>query len=215
MQTKDFQLKVKALDDSGAFTGIASPYGDPPDLVGDVIQPGAFSQAIRQQGKGYPLLWAHKQEEPLGLARIEDSEKGLVVNGELVMEDPNAQRAFAHMKAGSMKGLSIGYQPVAGKLDYRDDGTRVLREIRLFEISVVAIPAAPRAQIAAVKTLGDVRHILHALRSETVDETALDDLREIDAELKALLAAHDPHRDDVLRELAAFAVDLKTAARIQ
>ena len=40
MLTKDYTLRVKALEDSGAFEGIGSPYGEPADLQNDIIQPG-------------------------------------------------------------------------------------------------------------------------------------------------------------------------------
>ena len=89
--TRDFTLKIKALSPEGAFDGICSPYGPPADMQGDLIEPGAYKNAIAQQGKGYPLLFAHRQDEPLGLARIEDAKNGLLIHGTMVMEDPNAQ----------------------------------------------------------------------------------------------------------------------------
>jgi len=214
MQTRDFNLKLKALDDSGAFEGLCSPYGDPPDLMGDVIEPGAYTQAIRQQGKGYPLLWSHLQDQPLGIARVQDSSSGLVVNGKMLMEDPAAQRALAHMKAGSVKGLSIGYSTPQGegKVSYRDDGARVLKEIRLHEVSVVAIPAAPRAQVTTIKSLGDVRYALKSIGANVTDEQ-LGELLEIDRELKRLLIGHDPAevKAGTLRELQAFHAQLRRA----
>src|SRR4051794_35611778 len=100
METRDFSLKIKALEESGAFTGLASPYGDPPDLVGDVIAPGAFRAAIAHQGKGYPLVWGHHRSQPIGRGRVEEQPAGLGVHGKLVMGDPVAQRARAHMSAG-------------------------------------------------------------------------------------------------------------------
>jgi HK97 family phage prohead protease len=208
MQTRDFRLNVKALEDSGAFTGIASPYGDPPDLVGDVIEPGAYRQAIAQQGKGYPLLWAHDTASPIGLGTIADSKDGLIVNGQLLMSDPVAQRAHDHLKAGTIKGLSIGYTVPRGegKVSFRDDGARLLKEVRLHEISVVAVPAAPRAQVTTLKSLGDVRAMLKGLRN--VDEETIDELLEIDFELKRILKAN-PQNADSLRQLEAFAAELK------
>jgi hypothetical protein len=211
--TKDFTLKVKALEE-GAFTGFASTYGDPPDLQGDVIEPGAFKQAIAQQGKGYPLLWSHRQDEPIGTGRIEDSKDGLLVHGELLMEDPAAKRAYAHMKAGSVKGLSIGYRVPngQGKAAYRDDGARVLKEVHLMEVSLVAIPANPRAQVVSVKSLGDVPRMLKSLGNGEITDDLLSDLYEIDRELKRLLVAHDPQEQakaEKLRELTSFASDLK------
>jgi Escherichia/Staphylococcus phage prohead protease len=105
MLTHDFPMKVKALDDTGAFTGYASTYGPPADMVGDVVMPGAFTKAIQVQGNGYPLLWSHMQSEPIGLAKVSDSKDGLVCNGQLLLSDPAAQRAYEHLKAGSIKGF--------------------------------------------------------------------------------------------------------------
>ena len=68
-QTRDYSLKVKALDSSGTFTGYCSTYGGPPDLVGDVIEPNAFAASIASQGDGYPLLFGHSQLEPLGASQ--------------------------------------------------------------------------------------------------------------------------------------------------
>jgi len=214
MLTRDFSLKVKGLEDpSGSFVGIASPYGDPPDAQGDVIDPSAYRQAIAQQGKGYPLLWSHKQDEPLGIARIEDSREGLVVHGQMLMEDPNAQRVHAHLKAGSVRGISIGYRVPQGKAVFRDDGARVLKEIHLHEISVVAIPSANRATISAIKSLGDVRFALKSIGGE-VDDDQLAELLAIDSELRRLLVGRDPVevKATTLAELKRFEAELKLMA---
>lgn len=185
---RDYSLKVKALDDTGAFTGYASTYGPPADLVGDIIEPGAFKQAIQMQGKGFPLLLAHDQAAPLGLAKVSDSSSGLVVNGSLLLDDPAAQRAYTHLKAGSIRGLSIGFTlpSGAGKVSYADDGTRTLKEIHLHEISLVAVPANQRAVVTGVKTLGDVRHVLATMRDAT-DPDVIQELRSVSTEVKRLL----------------------------
>jgi HK97 family phage prohead protease len=189
MLTRDFSLRVKALDDSGTFTGYASTYGGPPDLVGDIIEPGASKQAIASQGNGYPLLFGHSQNQPLGLAKVSDSAAGLVVNGSLLMSDPAAQRAYAHLKAGSIKGLSIGYTLPngEGKVTYGDDGTRTLKEVHLHEVSLVAVPANPRAQVVTVKTLGQIENVLRTYRPGEVTGDTLSQLKGIDAALKTLL----------------------------
>jgi HK97 family phage prohead protease len=191
--TRDFSMKVKALDESaGTFTGLASTYGGPPDLQGDIIEPGAYKQAIQSQGSGVSLLWAHQQSEPLGLAKISDSSAGLVVNGSMVMADPAAQRAYAHLKAGSIKGLSIGFNlppEATGKVSHNPDGTRTIREVILWEISLVAIPANPRAQVTFVKSLAQVERLLSGIKhgDVTSDAALASQLRSIDIALKTLL----------------------------
>ena len=169
--TRDFHLKIKSLE-GGSFTGIAAAYNNE-DLTGDVIAPGAFGQAIQSQGGGYPLLFGHDQTQPLGVGKITDSPAGLVVNGALVMVDPNAQRVHAHMLAGSIKGLSIGFQVPPGKSVDQQNGTRLLREIRLYEISLVAVPANPLAVVTGVKS---AQAVLASLRSGSLapaDRTAI------------------------------------------
>src|SRR5271170_6051856 len=208
MLTQDFTLRLKQLpDEDGTFTGYGSTYGGPPDLVGDIIEPGAFQQSIAQQGKGLPLLWSHRTDQPIGTAKLSDDTKGLLVHGSLVLADPKAQAAHAHLKAGSIKAMSIGYDVPhgQGKVSYADDGTRTLKEIKLYEISLVAIPANPRAQITAVKSLADCEHVVRALRDAT-EPDALFALKSIDRELKRLLAGAGRDSDDAealsaLREL--------------
>jgi len=189
MFTQDFTFRLKLpLGEDGTFSGYASTYGGPPDLVGDIIEPGAFTQSIQQQGKGYPLLWAHRTDEPIGLAKVSDDAKGLVVDGKLVLDDPTAQRAYSHLKAGTVRGMSIGYDLPRGegKVLYSDDGTRTLKEIRLHEISLVSIPANPKAQIVSVKCLADVERVLRGIDNPNDAEVARQ-LKSIDVELKRLL----------------------------
>jgi HK97 family phage prohead protease len=188
MQTKDFTFKVtKALDESGSFTGLASPYGPPADMVGDIIALGAYKQAIASQGDGYPLLWAHKQDEPVGIGKVSDSAAGLVIEGKLLMTDAGAQRAYGFMRAKIIRGLSIGYTVDPAKVTYGGDGTRTLKEVRLFEVSLVAIPCAPTAQISSVKSLAQAESFLRTFRPGQVSPEDLEQLRSIDLTLKSLL----------------------------
>ena len=127
-----------------------------------------------------------------------------------MMDDPAAQMAFRLLKAGSVRGLSIGFTipKGVGKVDYRD-GARVLKELHVHEVSIVAVPAASRAQITGVKALGDVRHLLKSL--DEVGDGELSELLEIDRELRRLLVGHDPleMKAQTLSELRAFEAQLR------
>jgi HK97 family phage prohead protease len=178
------------------------------DLTGDIIEPGAFKQAIAQQGAGYPLLWSHRQDEPVGIARVSDSKDALVVDGQLLMADPIAQRAYVHLKGKTIKGLSIGFQipSGAGRVAYRDDGVRIIKEIRLLEVSLVAVPAQPKAQITGVKSLGDVRTLLKGI--EEAEPEDVRELAEISGELKRLLAKQTGETA-ILTQVKELAAQLK------
>jgi hypothetical protein len=108
----------------------------------------------------------------------------------MVMADPAAQRAYAHLKAGSIKGLSIGFNlppESSGKVTYSSDGTRTLKEVHLHEVSLVAIPANPRAQVVTVKSLAQIETVLRCYRPGDVTGDTLTQLKGIDLALKALL----------------------------
>jgi hypothetical protein len=132
----------------------------------------------------------------------------------LVLEDPAGARAYAHLKAGSIRGLSIGFSVPEGKASCSNsnEGTRTLREVRLHEISLVAIPANPQVQVFSVKSLSDVQSLLRGLRD--VDDDALGNLLEIDHELKRLLVDRDPAKMkmQLLAKLGSFAEELKSLA---
>jgi HK97 family phage prohead protease len=192
--TRDYALKlnVKALDDSsGTFTGLASTYGGPPDLVDDVIEPGAFKAAIMNQpNNGYPMLWAHRSDEPIGTCRISDSQAGLRVVGSLLLADPTAQRAYMHLKAGSVKGISIGYSlppESSGKTVIDGQGIRHLSEVFLHECSLVAIPANPRAQVDSVKSLSQMERLLAGIKQGDMTDDVAAQLRRMDMQLRSLL----------------------------
>ena len=69
------------------------------------------------------------------------------------------------VKENITKGLSIGYKVI--KKTWKD-GIRHLREIRLFEASVVTFPMNPEAVVTGVKSSGDdwLEESLKELRKE-------------------------------------------------
>ncbi len=149
MATKQLDVKfdIKEISsDEGTFVGFASVY-NVEDLGGDIVEKGAFTRTINAR-PSVPILWLHK--EPIGLGTLEDSDHGLIIRGKLTMAVQQAKEALALMKDGAVKGLSIGYSSVK---DDVKSGVRHLREVKLWEVSVVAVPMLPDAQIAIVKEL--------------------------------------------------------------
>jgi HK97 family phage prohead protease len=212
MLTRDLTLKLKTIDDAGTFTGLAALYGVV-DLTGDLIEPGAFKQAISHQpSTGYPLLWCHDQAIPVGLARIEDSPKALVVHGRLDIGDEDGARAFRRIKSGVVKGISFGFlipdDPAAVSYEGRQ---RRLKQVHLLEISLVAVPAQPAAQVVSVKSIADARRLLEGLRGGDLGADVIGELRQIHKHL-AHVIPDDPDDDDgddeLLRELQSIASHL-------
>jgi HK97 family phage prohead protease len=145
---KDFKFALKQLDENGTFEGLAAVYNNV-DLGGDVIEPGAFSKSLADRGAEIPVLWQHDSREPIGLGKLSDSAQGLIVKSRLVLESPTAQKAYGLLKAGVLKGLSIGYDPVKSRVV---DGVRRLSELKLYEISLVTFPMNESATVSSVKS---------------------------------------------------------------
>ncbi|MGE5113124.1 MAG: HK97 family phage prohead protease [Acidobacteriaceae bacterium] len=148
---RQFQFEVKSIASDGTFTGLASTYGNV-DLGNDMVMPGAFTKTLSDKRGQVPLLMGHDTSSPIGLAVLTDTPSGLQVKGELVLEVPEAKSAYALLKKGVIKGLSIGYDTVKSVMD---GGVRKLTELKLFEVSLTPFPMNESAVITSVKAEGD------------------------------------------------------------
>lgn len=135
-----------AISDEGEITGTAWPFGSP-DRVGDVIEKGAFASADR-----LPMLFAHDQSQVVGVwEEISETDTGLTVKGRLLIEEvERAREVRAMIRAGAVTGLSIGF---VTKNASRNGKGRTITALDLHEISVVAVPAHPGAQITSFKSV--------------------------------------------------------------
>jgi HK97 family phage prohead protease len=148
MQNKSFKLELKSLNEKGTFTGMASVFGNV-DLGGDIVEPGAFARSLQHKNGEVPILYQHDTRSPIGLGRVQETKAGLEITGELVMQISKAQEAYALMKRGVLKGLSIGFDVVR---DTVSNGIRHLHELKLYEVSVVTFPMNEMASISSVKS---------------------------------------------------------------
>lgn len=145
-----FDLEIKSIDAQGRFAGYASVF-NVVDNQQDMILPGAFSHTLKGRLKEIRLLWQHQQNEPIGFfERISEDAHGLYVEGRLLLNVRRAEEAFSLLKAGALKGLSIGYSPTRYRMDTKT-GVRLLAEVDLWEISLVTFPANTSATVTVVK----------------------------------------------------------------
>ncbi|MGJ8680509.1 HK97 family phage prohead protease [Paraglaciecola sp.] len=158
MMTKhrfDAGLKIKSVSDTGEFEGLGSVFGVK-DSYSDIVIKGAFQKSLdawKEKGSLPALLWMHKMDEPIGIyTEMKETDEGLYVKGRLLIDDdPLAKRAHAHMKAGSLSGLSIGYALKDWEYDSAKEAFE-LKEIDLWEVSLVTFPANDEARISDVKS---------------------------------------------------------------
>jgi HK97 family phage prohead protease len=207
MKFKDFKFDLKA-EDEGIFTGLAAVYGNT-DLGGDIIEPGAFTRTIKNSGGQVPILWQHNIHQPIGLGTLEDTKKGLKVEGRLVMESSQARETYALMKADVVKGLSFGYDVVVAERDHENE-TRRLKELKLWEVSPVTFPMNPKAQISSVKGWAmRVEELMDELTEEKgkLSPVTRENLLRLEQKIQALLAASDSAEGDSGKGTAPAAKD--------
>jgi len=146
MEEKTFPFEIKALTDEGTFEGYAAIFGKP-DAFGEVIAKGAFDKTLAE-GKSRSMLWYHDPRNPLGTAELELDDKGLKVSGVFDLNVQSAREKHSLMKKKAIKGLSFGFKTVR---DVWDGTTRILKELKLFEISPVTFQMHPDALVTSVK----------------------------------------------------------------
>jgi HK97 family phage prohead protease len=146
----DAQLEFKDLSETGSFSGYASIFGNV-DEGGDIVERGAFKEIMKTRDGKVRVLLHHNMREPIGKATVQEDDTGLRFDGQLVMEDAKARAAHAHMKAGILDGMSIGYDILANGSTSTEAGNTRLHGLKLYEISVVTFGMNPLAKIETVK----------------------------------------------------------------
>lgn len=206
-------LQIKALSNR-EFDGHGSVFGNE-DLGGDIVMPGAFARSLAQYREKAALpqmFWMHDPSQVPGkwLSMAED-DTGLAVKGTLA-PTPLGDEIRILLTMEAVKGLSIGYRTIAD--DFDKEGRRLLKELELWEVSVVSLPMNPLAQIAHAKSrlsaLGEYvpteRQFERALRdvgcSQRVAKTILSKV--YDGEERDVLDVDDPDERDALLMLESM-----------
>lgn len=111
----------------------------------DTIRPGAFARTLAERERPLPLLWQHAGP-PIGtIESVAEDRKGLRVIARLDSAD---HRAAQLLRDRAVSGLSFGYRARGYR---RLPRGRLLEEIELFEVSLVAHPLQPRARVHLVQ----------------------------------------------------------------
>lgn len=185
METKHLALEVKADGEAGEFSGYGSVFGNV-DSYGDRIEAGAFSGSLATRMP--KLVWQHDLYQPIGKwVEAKEDDRGLFLRGKLSLGVEKGREAYELMKDGALDGLSIGYRTKAA---VNDGNVRILKEIDLWEVSLVTIGANPDALVTGVKSDMTESDLEDVLRSKGFSRTAA----------KAIVARGWKGYRDVLRE---------------
>ncbi len=174
MEQKNYKSLLQFKSDNNEnliITGYASVF-DTVDNYNDIIASGAFKSADFQKVK---LLWQHDHTKPIGIInRLYEDEKGLFLEASINCNLSQGRETALLIKQGAVDGLSIGF--TVNKSSFGKDGSRVITDIKLWEISVVTFPANSRAQIvnATEKFCNHKKKILLKEKNMNIEEVILE-----------------------------------------
>lgn len=153
MKIKRIELPfdVKAVDSEAASVeGYVSVFGVV-DAYGDVIEPGAFKASLAkhsESGTAPAMLWQHNPDWPIGVwTSMEEDDHGLKMSGNLA-DTALGRDTSSLLRMKAITGASIGYVPKVWEID-KESGLRNLKEIDLWEASLVTFPANEEARVEA------------------------------------------------------------------
>lgn len=154
------RVEVRAKDDGGVVVeGYAAIYDEETDIGGvfrEVIRPGAFRSAI-ERGDDVTLNINHNDNFLLartssGTLELREDKKGLWVRSELDPSDPDVARLVPKMRRGDLSKMSFAFSVPEGGQNWSTsaDGmdVREIKDVMLFDVSVVSTPAYNGTSIA-------------------------------------------------------------------
>jgi len=159
-EIKSFPFKIDRVEEGGEFFGYASTFNNL-DLGGDIVDPGAFKKTLQESKGKIPVLDHHDPEKQIGWnLEAREDDFGLFVRGQLNLNVQLARERHSLMKQaaaiGGKTGLSIGFRTIKETPDEGNRRIRHLKEIQLFEYSLVSFPMNPKAAVTQVKFKRDL-----------------------------------------------------------
>lgn len=150
------------------IAGYASWFGVE-DTGRDVVEAGAYCDSLARmsaEGRRVKMLWQHDPAQVIGVwDEVREDGRGLWVKGRLLPGVERAREAAALIEAGALDGLSIGYTIRRATKD--NQGRRLLKELELWEVSLVTFPMLPSARVGAkADPWRDVARAIEAARRE-------------------------------------------------
>lgn len=176
MQYKAFE--VQNFDaDSRKISGYAAIFNNI-DKVKDKLIKGCFSKSITERGPQSDandkiiFLWQHDQREPIGrITDLREDDNGLYF--EAVLDEIElGDRALKQLESGTLNQFSIGFSYVHENCEWdSEENCFVVKEVKLYEISVVSIGCNGQTRYLGLKSVEDYDNAFEELTKEISEAT--------------------------------------------
>ena len=163
-------LEVRAEGNGNTLVGYAALFDSPSEPMPfiEYVKRGAFSKTLND-GADVRLLIDHEgvplARSKSGTLALEEDERGLRVEAELDPMNPDAARIMSAMKRGDLSQMSFAFRTIKDNWN-ADRSVRELREVQLFDVSVVTFPAYEQ-------TVAELRNRLEAVTIAPVSTLSL------------------------------------------
>lgn len=168
-EVKKLQFKMDTYnEEEGIFSGYASVFSNV-DSGGDIVEPGAFTKTLTEGWERVKILALHNDcWLPIGRPiELREDTEGLYISAK-ISDTSMGKDIKVLLKDGVLNELSIGYDPVV--YDYDDAGIRHLREVKLWEVSVVTWAMNQMATISGYKSMQETAERAVELQKELREE---------------------------------------------
>ena len=151
--TKRNKFEVKEIDDSRTIKGYASVFNNL-DSDNDRILKGSYAKTLKEWGpegkKRIKLVAQHNMGQPIGkIVTMKEDDHGLYIEAKM-SEATLGNDYYLMAKEGLIDEFSVGF--VAKQKDENDEGGFDIKEIKLYEVSMVTIAANEAAVVTDVKS---------------------------------------------------------------
>ena len=163
---------VKELDDWAVEISWYASTKDK-DRWWDVVEPKAFASALERYMTNPIVLLQHKTDKPIGVVEEADiDDNWLYIKAKI---SQNTDWVVDLIKNWVLRAFSIWYSVKDYETDVREladwtyDMTNIIKDLELYEISVVSIPMNPYALSKSIEDLLEVEETVEEKKEEVVE----------------------------------------------
>jgi HK97 family phage prohead protease len=169
-------------DEKGIIKGYASMFNNK-DSDGDIINRGAYTKTLQENAERIAFLYQHNMNQPIGKPlSMKEDEKGLFIEAK-ISDSSLGKDVKTMVSEGILKEFSVGFIPI--KEDLQKD-VNYIKEIKLFEFSLVTLAANPLAKVTEYKGTKSVDNLMDEFDKLIKMSRKLDNPHLLEFELRML-----------------------------
>jgi HK97 family phage prohead protease len=188
------RAKFEVNENDRTVKGYAIVWGSK-NSYNEIVTKGATLNSLNARGIGSEgknkivLLKQHNMAEPIGnITVLREDDYGLYFEAEIISGTKAADEALAEIQQGVLRQLSYGFSYIWDKTEYNEDEDAfILREIKLFEISLVTFSADENAQL---------RSFAEYQINQQINKFSIRELSEMQKLIRLKLESRDEHFEE-------------------